>query len=66
MRVNARGQVTIPARIRKDAGLGPGTEVSLQLDGDGVLIVKEAQPRASGAQLVAHLKKHGTNRRDGD
>jgi len=66
MRVNARGQVTIPARIRKDAGLSPGTEVSLQLDGDAVLVVKETPPRALGVQLVAHLKKHATNRRDGD
>jgi AbrB family looped-hinge helix DNA binding protein len=33
MRITSKGQVTIPAEIRKRAGLLPHTEVEFQFDG---------------------------------
>ncbi len=36
MRVTSKGQVTIPERIRRDAGLLPGTEVEFSYNGGKV------------------------------
>ena len=40
MRITSKGQVTIPVEIREKAGLLPGTEVDIELDGEVVRIVK--------------------------
>ncbi len=40
MRITAKGQVTIPAHIRNEAGLLPGTEVEFIRSGDHVYIEK--------------------------
>lgn len=44
MRINSKGQVTIPAEIRKKAGLLPGTEVEVDFDGASVRICQPARP----------------------
>lgn len=61
MRITRRGQVTIPAAIRKEAGLLPNTEVEFRFDGSSVQIVRAntAHRSVSGAQLVTHLRKRG-------
>jgi len=46
MRINAKGQVTIPQKIRNQLGLLPRTEVEFEMAGDHVLIRKA--PRAIG------------------
>ncbi|MEX0852932.1 MAG: AbrB/MazE/SpoVT family DNA-binding domain-containing protein [Bauldia sp.] len=40
MRVNAKGQVTIPTRIRQATGLHPGVEVEFNYDGGEVTLRK--------------------------
>lgn len=47
MRITAKGQVTIPARIRKLAGLTPGTELAVSFDGKQVVIAAVAAPVSS-------------------
>ena len=59
MRINSKGQVTIPADIRARAGLVPNTEVAVAYDGTDVRIVPVARKPASGAALVAHLRGRG-------
>ena len=44
MRITQKGQVTIPERIRRSAGLLPGTEVEFVQDRSGVRL----QPVAGG------------------
>jgi bifunctional DNA-binding transcriptional regulator/antitoxin component of YhaV-PrlF toxin-antitoxin module len=36
MRINAKGQVTIPIHLREQAGLLPNTEVGFEFDGSSV------------------------------
>ena len=38
MRVNARGQVTIPWKIREELGLTPGTEVEFFVEGNSLVL----------------------------
>jgi bifunctional DNA-binding transcriptional regulator/antitoxin component of YhaV-PrlF toxin-antitoxin module len=61
MRINARGQVTIPAKIRRRAGLLRHTDVEVEFDGEAVRIVrtKARDGRSRGARLVAHLRGRG-------
>ena len=60
MRITSEGQVAIPADIREKAGLLPGTEVELVLEGNTVRIVPTGPaPRTKGAVLAAHLRGRG-------
>jgi AbrB family looped-hinge helix DNA binding protein len=61
MRITSKGQVTIPADIREQAGLLPHTEVDFEFDGAAVRIIR-AVPRhkdGRGARLVAHPRGRG-------
>jgi AbrB family looped-hinge helix DNA binding protein len=61
MRITSKGQVTIPAEIREQAGLLPHTEVDFELDGKVVKIVraKDRNKDGRGSRLVAHLRGRG-------
>ena len=61
MRITSKGQVTIPADIRAQAGFLPHTEVAFELDGDAVRIVRATARKGDGrgARLVAHLRGRG-------
>ena len=61
MRITSKGQVTIPADIREQAGLLPHTEVDFAFDGKVVRIVPAAGARkdSRGDRLVAHLRGRG-------
>lgn len=61
MRITSKGQVTIPAEIREQAGLLPHTEVEFQFDGKVVRIVRTSgrSKDGRGARLVAHLRGRG-------
>jgi AbrB family looped-hinge helix DNA binding protein len=61
VRITSKGQVTIPAEIREQAGLLPETEVDFEFDGEVVRIVRAKASRAPGrgARLVAHLRGRG-------
>ncbi len=61
MRITSKGQVTIPANIREQAGLLPHSEVEFEFDGTFVRIIPATKQRGSGrgARLVAHLRGRG-------
>ena len=61
MRITSRGQVTIPLAIRQKAGLLPGTEVEIELDGEAVRIRRAPRKTASGrgTDLVARMRGRG-------
>jgi AbrB family looped-hinge helix DNA binding protein len=61
MRISSKGQVTIPAHIRRQAGLLPKTDVEFEFDGNAVRIVRaEATERGQtrGERAVAHLRAY--------
>lgn len=51
MRISARGRVTIPEDIRRQAGLHPHSEVEIEFDGETIRIV----PRNTLGHLAAPL-----------
>jgi AbrB family looped-hinge helix DNA binding protein len=61
MRITSKGQVTIPAEIREQAGLLPDTEVEFEFDGKDVRIVraKGGKKDGRGARVFAHLRGRG-------
>jgi AbrB family looped-hinge helix DNA binding protein len=61
MRITSKGQVTIPAEIREQAGLLPHTEVNFEFDGKAVRIVRAKKQNSDGrgARLIAHLRGRG-------
>jgi AbrB family looped-hinge helix DNA binding protein len=58
MRITSKGQVTIPAEIREQAGLLPHTDVEFQFDGEVVRIVRAQTLRSDGrgTRIVSHLR----------
>ncbi len=54
MRINSKGQVTIPSEIRKLAGLMPNTEVEFEYK-NGVVILR-ASGGTRGEQLLERLR----------
>ena len=62
MRITSKGQVTIPAHIREQAGLLPNTDVEFEFDGQVVRIrrVSATDKKPSrGKELVARLRGSG-------
>jgi len=62
MRINSKGQVTIPQDVRERAGLVPGTSVSFEIDGDTIHLLKVTPAdgrRARGQKLVEDLGGRG-------
>lgn len=62
MRITAKGQVTIPVRIRELAGLSPGTEVTVEFDGKQIVIAPVAAPGASPSVPGAAVPRRDGNR----
>jgi AbrB family looped-hinge helix DNA binding protein len=61
MRITSKGQVTIPAEIREQAGLLPHTEVDFEFDGKTVRLVRARDQKDSsrGSRLIARLRGRG-------
>jgi AbrB family looped-hinge helix DNA binding protein len=61
MRITSKGQVTVPADIREQAGLLPHTEVEFQFNGEVVWLVRAGMRRSDGrgARVVAHVRGRG-------
>ena len=61
MRITSKGQVTIPADIREQAGLLPHTDVEFGIEGGVVVIRPAASPpgKSRGERLVARLRGKG-------
>ncbi len=64
MRITSKGQVTIPQRIREEAGLLPHTEVEFELDDRGDIRLRKVRgrrrPATRGARAVERLRGTGT------
>jgi AbrB family looped-hinge helix DNA binding protein len=63
MRITTKGQVTIPARIREQAGLLPNTEVEFAYDGRGQVrlfpLRRKGGKKSRGEVLVEHMRGKG-------
>jgi AbrB family looped-hinge helix DNA binding protein len=59
MRITSKGQVTIPAHIREQAGLLPHTEVRFEFDGTSVRIIRaeDQSGHGRGRRLIDRLRK---------
>lgn len=55
MRITSKGQVTIPAAMRKLAGLQPNTDVEIDFR-DGELVLRRAGGKTRGQLLVERLR----------
>lgn len=64
MRITSKGQVTTPVAIREKAGLLPHTEVTFELDGDAVRILRARAPQKETRRerAVRLLRGSGTVR----
>jgi len=63
MRITTKGQVTIPIRIREQAGLLPNTEVEFAYEGAGNVRLFRASKKkrknpTRGELIVKHLRAH--------
>ena len=56
MRLNSKGQVTIPAPLRKKHGLHEGDEVDVVEDGDALRNVRVDEGQTRGTRLVRRMR----------
>jgi AbrB family looped-hinge helix DNA binding protein len=56
MRLNSKGQVTIPAELRERHGLHEGDEVDVIEDGDTLRIVQVKESPTRGQRLVHRMR----------
>ncbi len=56
MRVNSKGQVTIPTALRRRHGIQEGDEVDVVEDGDALRIVQVADVTSGGQRLVRRMR----------
>ena len=56
MRLNSKGQVTIPAALREQYGLHEGDEVDVVADGDALRIVRVVASPTLGQRAVARMR----------
>jgi AbrB family looped-hinge helix DNA binding protein len=59
MRVTEKGQVTIPKDLRDAIGIGAGSEVEFELEGDKLVVRKVSTGTTRGALLVQRLRGRG-------
>jgi AbrB family looped-hinge helix DNA binding protein len=56
MRLNSKGQVTIPAQLRERHGLHEGDEVDVIEDGNTLRIVRAEASQTRGQRLVHRMR----------
>ena len=56
MRITSKGQVTIPQRIREQAGLLPDTEVGFEIVRGRVILTPLGKPASRGQRALAPLR----------
>ncbi|MGW4381687.1 AbrB/MazE/SpoVT family DNA-binding domain-containing protein [Kitasatospora sp. NPDC004531] len=56
MRLNSKGQVTIPSELREKLGLHPGDEVDVVEEGGGLRIVRRADSGTRGQRLARRMR----------
>lgn len=60
MRLNGKGQVTIPASLREKYGLHPGDEVQVVEDGNTLRVVRDDSAATRGERLVRRMRGRAT------
>lgn len=60
MRLNSKGQVTIPAPLRERYGLHEGDEVDVIEDGSSLRIVRAEESLTRGERLVRRMRGRAT------
>jgi AbrB family looped-hinge helix DNA binding protein len=60
VRLNSKGQVTIPAALRAKHGLHEGDEVDVVEDGGVLRIVRARDAESRGRRLVRHMRGRGS------
>lgn len=60
MKLNSKGQVTIPADLRKQHGFAEGDEVEVIADGDTLRIVHGQSAKSRGERAVSRLRGRAT------
>ena len=60
MRLNSKGQVTIPAKIREKYGLRPGGEIDVVEVGDTLRIVRRESSGLRGQRAAQRLRGSAT------
>jgi AbrB family looped-hinge helix DNA binding protein len=61
MRLNSKGQVTIPAELRRKHHLHEGDEVTVIEATDGLRIVRTADAESRGHRLVREMRGRATS-----
>jgi AbrB family looped-hinge helix DNA binding protein len=60
MKINSKGQVTIPAHLRERCGLREGDEVDVVEDGAGLRIVRAETSQTRGQRLTTRMRGRAT------
>lgn len=60
MRLNSKGQVTIPAPLRDSHGLHEGDEVDVVEEGDALRIVRVEASQTRGQRLTNRMRGRAT------
>ncbi len=60
MRINSKGQVTIPAPLRERYGLHEGDEVDVVEDGNALRVVRVEASQTRGQRLVGRMRGRAT------
>jgi AbrB family looped-hinge helix DNA binding protein len=60
MKVNSKGQVTIPAELRERCGLHEGDEVDVIEEGGALRIVRAEASQTRGQRLTARMRGRAT------
>ncbi|WP_152362792.1 AbrB/MazE/SpoVT family DNA-binding domain-containing protein [Microlunatus speluncae] len=66
MKLNSKGQVTIPAELRHRHGFLEGDEVDVVEDGDTLRIVHRRSGESRGARLMQRMRGRATTHRTTD
>jgi AbrB family looped-hinge helix DNA binding protein len=56
VKLNSKGQVTIPVQLRERHGLHEGDEIDVVEDGDTLRIVRVADSQSRGQRLVRRMR----------
>lgn len=59
MRVSEKGQVTIPKPLRDQLGIGAGSEVTFEVEGDTIVVRKRTDVPSRGERLVERMRGRG-------
>jgi AbrB family looped-hinge helix DNA binding protein len=60
VRLNSKGQVTIPAELRAKHGLHEGDEVNVVEEGGALRIIRVRGSETRGQRLVRHMRGRGS------